>query len=898
MKANKLISKSEESGQALLLAVILMLMLALIAAAFVATVAFNMQTTTRTESGLVAQNLAEAGLRYADKMLTTSPRGADWRPEPAPDPASPLYAGYYDEIEDLRGWAAQGFTRYPDPYSDNPEFGRGHYLLKVEYWPHGQLAEPAGLSALERQRRAELSRFIKITSIGRVDDDPSVFRKVVAYKPILLTDYMLFVTNKDRSGAAAELGLNPWIDYNQNGAYDGATEDVASSWQGPIRVNADLLWHGVNRLTLFSDSGDPDILRGDDFEVAGNIINADANTSVDVSVDGGGFVPAAPSSSPAFDVMPDTFGEGTYLDSLATSNATVNPERSVEYVEPPSLETNSARSGNVSRYMALALEGLKADELYTQATSGGGDAGKWYFDDNGTPGNLADDIQTSAPYLINNGTDLVDTTQPRDSAGKPKLPLALNEPGRWSQRNYELVVDIAKAPACELYITPSDIWVKRSDYDENRSPEERTGWLAYPYPENGVIYAQGNVKVWGLLGESTLAQPRSLTIVSDGSIIIKGSLLRPSDVNPGVGLYDYENSACALLARQHVLVDPTAMAEAAPETVLTKREQLAPMDPRHYRVKPGAGILINWLNGRPLAGDVPAGSDLYFTMLHCAEFSDTTPLPNDSFVGGVALGVQSTNLLTGVTTANTLYDFDLGGGITNYVFNDPPLPNPPGLAPWQSNAVYPAWELRSFPANTAAGADQDYFDNTAGVRYQVRLADTSSFNYYHANWKLERLVASGGTMAPAGPGLILTISALIYAEEGTFAIVPGEWWDERLADLTYTWFDLNYNGVMDAGEDRNSLTQRFLRYNYGVRINGAISQNYTAPMSLVQDWANKWSYYRSGTGTWRSVDYAFDDSLRMNRWNNLNGTLDLAEENLPRLPALPCAPMLIMSEEQ
>ncbi len=898
MKLECRATNKSESGQALLLAVVIMLMLALVAAAFVATVAFNMSSTGRSEASLAAEYLAEAGLNYANQMLTSSPQGADWRPELPPGPADPTYNTYYDEVERLRGWAQEGFTKYPNPFSrDAGEFGRGWFLLKVEYQPHGQLAESGALSPDERQRLAELSKYIKITAIGRIADDPSIFRKLVAYKPIALTDYLFFVTNKSHSATnTAELGLDTWIDYNSNGQYDGASEDVTSSFRGGVRVNGNVIWHGTNRLDLTTDSGVPGVLRDDKVLASGRIDFASANTTVQVSLDGGPVQLAQPSTG-AFNTIPNTFNEPTFLDGLAQQDAALDPVRSVPYLAPPSLEASPQLYGGQSRYLRLAQEGLESDPRYTLATGASGqpaswDHGKWYADLNTppTPGNYADDIQSSMPYLIDNVSQLVNPLAPRDEAGRPAMPTDLNAPSKWGGKNYELY---SNAPeGVQIFITPDLIWIKRTD--ENASADESV-WRGYPYPLNGVIYAQGNVKVFGLLGQSTAAQSKNLTIISDASIIVTGSLLRPSDVDNTISEYDYTNSACALLARQHVIVDPTANLEWSLVAHYTPRSLASPWDPSFFLVKPNEGLTIQWLNGPLDAQDVPAGSHLYMTLLHTGEHSATSPLPFDNT--GITTSFEATDLVTGATNGPTLYDFDLGGGVTQYVFNDPPIPDPPGLAPWQTNAIYPKWERRSFPLEAAAGAAQDYLQLLPGIRQMVQIANVSSFDYFHGNWKLERLDASN---YPVGPGMVIKVNALMYAEDGTFAIVPGEWWDDTLADPNWTWKDLNYNGVQDPGEDRDSVTRRYLRYNYAVRINGAINENYTAPISLVKDWANKWSYSVSdGAGgySWRSVKYTFDDSLRTTRWDDGNGVVDHLEENVPRLPALPCSPVLIRSRQ-
>ncbi|MGC8863674.1 MAG: hypothetical protein ACP5R5_12990, partial [Armatimonadota bacterium] len=72
-------------GQTLVIAIMVMFILGTIGAVFVAMVARNLLRSERSSNADVVAQLAEAGIRYADSMLTTSEEGADWRPVPDND---------------------------------------------------------------------------------------------------------------------------------------------------------------------------------------------------------------------------------------------------------------------------------------------------------------------------------------------------------------------------------------------------------------------------------------------------------------------------------------------------------------------------------------------------------------------------------------------------------------------------------------------------------------------------------------------------------------------------------------------------------------------------------------------------------------------------------------------
>ncbi|MFW5866584.1 MAG: hypothetical protein ACOCX2_02135, partial [Armatimonadota bacterium] len=180
-------------GQALLVAVLLMMAILLVGILFVALVTYNQEQSTRHEDTLAAQAMAEAGVRYATYMLENSPEGADWRPPEPPalytgQPADPGVYGpdtipgteddYYTDMELTRGWAPRidpagdvyenrGFSRFPDPRHPSgattplaTSVSGGYFFLRVSYQPWG----PA-----DGDDPDPMNWHIKIESIGRVE---------------------------------------------------------------------------------------------------------------------------------------------------------------------------------------------------------------------------------------------------------------------------------------------------------------------------------------------------------------------------------------------------------------------------------------------------------------------------------------------------------------------------------------------------------------------------------------------------------------------------------------------------------------------------------------------------------------------------------------------------------
>ena len=225
-------------GQALLLAVLLMVFAALLGSTFVTVVALNLQQTAREEDKLMARSAARAGLQLVNAQLTA--QGTDWRPErlaPPPAPrlagpasaADPTYNVYWTEVEKAQGWArtvdrASAGDTVPPPANGSASSGVGGDWNNDGVFQNPALGqyeddwaklerakEPANGAArvfvkfpnpLEPQNSgtpsylAEVTPILngtpgasadkigtlRLTIIGQSQDDPAVFERRTAYK--------------------------------------------------------------------------------------------------------------------------------------------------------------------------------------------------------------------------------------------------------------------------------------------------------------------------------------------------------------------------------------------------------------------------------------------------------------------------------------------------------------------------------------------------------------------------------------------------------------------------------------------------------------------------------------------------------------------------------------------
>ena len=88
-REQSLMRHGRRRGQALLLAVVLMIFAALLGSIFITVVALNLSQTSREEQRTDARIAAEAGLRFINDQITGSAEGERWRPEMIAPPPAP-----------------------------------------------------------------------------------------------------------------------------------------------------------------------------------------------------------------------------------------------------------------------------------------------------------------------------------------------------------------------------------------------------------------------------------------------------------------------------------------------------------------------------------------------------------------------------------------------------------------------------------------------------------------------------------------------------------------------------------------------------------------------------------------------------------------------------------------
>ena len=811
----------EESGQALIMVVSLLMVLALVAGLFVAMVSARLAQSARQSDLIVLQQIAEAGLRFADDALTNGAEGADWRP----DLGNPTASRTYD-------------------------YGAGRFTLTVNYQP--DTAEDPYWNCIKIDSTAEL---YSDREGGYLN--PFLRRRVVGYKRVLLPDYLRFVTNKDRSSAPAELGVPLQV---QDELYQLVLE-------GPLRVNGDLTWYGRNRLALWTGSGPR---RDDQAEVAGVIRHSpdpDFPASVRVSYGGGAEQDAQPSEPPPpaqFTTLP-AGGKPRYIDGLQTVDAT-GQQRWARYLEPPRLSRQ--------RYLRLTRDSgewkTSPDGLRRFNTG-------WYGWGEGIYISNAVHLQSHSYEVMRNNW--------------------LGKDTRWwdSPRNRAYI-----PPAVRIVLHGGDVLPSGVElYWPNPAPGE--GWqadngdplgsstLTLPYPANGVIYAEGNVSVSGAVPNG-----QSITIVSEGTIYIDGPIR------------DASNAKVALLARDSVVLNTTVMAGYLypVESHLVVPAAYSGDLPTPYEIAPGQAF-----EGRLYSH---TGGNITLYLIHSGAANELLP-PGPE-------GQTKLQLLVN----GTAYDWDPGTLDPDpyYLFKEPPAAS----AANESNAVAPLFE--GMPHGSPAVPPMT-IGLTAGwnsLRFETPSDTINNYWLYQAGLQ----------------GLDVEVDALVYAETGSWFVIPGEFFTPEglAADIA-----ASPNGVVRSSNVVTVTTQQPHGYMTGDRvtlsgvtsnggsafngtvviegvpsatsftysqpgpntsgggghvvlagfpgpeepldvkitIKGAICENRTADVSDVARWTSRWrgadQYWIPGSGTSsRGLEYEYDPGLRA----AVGGRLVL-----PRLPVSP-----------
>ena len=789
--------KRRRSGQTLVISIIVMFLLAVLAGVFVALVARNLGRAKRMSSSDVVYQIAETGIKYADTMLTQGEDGGDWRPVPDNRPSTVNGLDLIINDPDFP-WTRPYSPTETTSHDMGPTGGyttirtdQGRFLLRVSYNPDPQ--DP-------------LSKYIKIESIGRFgpgieyvnnnnnDPDPTTFanagdtrlkRYLVAYKPIGITDYGMFITNKYNRSTDFGLGCP---DYTQS---FGRTASSKNGFRGsPIRVNGNASWYGTTKLNLRrinQQVGDP--LPIDGVEVTGDVLPADSLSAVSVQPmdDAGNALGSAIdvkwSNDSAFDSI---FGQ--WRDGSETTD--VNKRvRSIKRIEPPLISqqdiTGTSERYLVSTYYSGKFVTNSANRTYNSGYIGWGRG--IYINNGSQAANIGyDDLYK----------EWMDTGGLGDWVGSIYVP----------------------GSAVILELKLDGIHATRGVRDTRQWQDANGNFLVprtivFPYPPNGVLYATGDIRIKGMLPINT-----QLTIVSGGNIYIEGNLLknRSGSTNGGPLAGVDERCSIALLAKKNVVINTTQFLQVPDPQDAPADPQLgdAPYPIKLYADNSGSGLWFNFDFGpfESETGAIPGFYSLF--MKHAGEYR---PAYINGWLNDAPLLFSSyCNVPNNQSPANRL-------GVGDYMYG------------YDTGNV----GLDAQPA-------YDVFTIDSALMSSITLSDAiGNTNYLYLGMDPNRADGNYLFWGMAIQPMDIRIEALCYAEEGSLFIIPGEWLNTNENDTraNYTAGNARPSGIDPMFPFYGDpLDIRII-------IDGAVSQNQPAPMTNIEEWMRKWGQIPNSYGS-------------------------------------------------
>lgn len=734
-------------------------------------------------------------------------------------------------------------------------------------------------------------------------------RRLQALVPLGLTDTSRFITNKDRSTRPADIGIPDELGavYNGNpvrpplvmgGEAIPAPGGAAIRGFGSLRSNADVRLHGLNLVSLNRTFGDAwninGILAGENANAVLSVTRFEGTNALgdvlEVS-NNQGFLNGAPvpfrldSRNPNY----TTFG-GLLRDGINAVDSDGHP-RYVGYLEPPLIDRPDPTSGRTRYFEITRNSGI----LGPAGNTGRFGHGEGVYVDNsadrqmrstaedredlGTAESLVYDwlnpnnvvvqrsgwdgpfyVPTGAYLTLNaDGFTIVRDGQ-YDSSGRQRTWRRPNGAQTGSQFNR---FRIGPGPNGRPYIVNSftdgigDINAPTVDYS-----------LGQPF--NGVIMFEGNVRVRGVIPTD-----QQITVVSNATIYIDGSITKGVvDPNSGAVLTRPSRSMLMLMAKDFVAVNPTQFFGVPPGAPRTGRQQ----DPNPFSPNPlsmgsdvgGLGFVTEMLLDRQALGADGLNPSTWSPFAGGYRSAapgggSGDPLNVDLLLSHAADGLTRSNIAMDVnfglgTRPNYLFPLTVTNAATDIL---PPNYVTPG---YTAQGYAPVYSLGRFASQIAPrfesiGFSMFGFGEVTNVGPNTYQMSTNWPNGQYAFIGQERtnfgIRPTQLGFNPPGQYLLaraalmphdVRIEASVYAQEGSFFVIPGNWVNWNPNDTRAAW--------LASGLDND--TRNAIRYqNYGalpsypffgepvdVRITllGSVSENLPPPMSQQTEWLKKWGW--------------------------------------------------------
>ena len=478
------------------------------------------------------------------------------------------------------------------------------------------------------------------------------------------------------------------------------------------------------------------------------------------------------------------------------------------------------------------------------------------------------------------------------------------------------------------------------------------------YEGDLVIFAEGNIRIKGAIGgfdpETGQTFIRHLTVVSNGTIYIDGSVLR-DNISPQMAAANATMAAAkgkstiALLAKNYIAVNTTQFLASADNTKAARdgiNNGFVKIEPNGtdqltFSTTFAPVVTYDDATGLVNVGNVynnaTAAEDLNRVPPY---ITDTANAPLSLLLRHGAEGDNGTSVQLGINPKNPAS----GAGFLNY-FNN-----------WDTNN--PADTRTTFAFGDSRGGK--FFGDVFPLNNAVNVAYLYPTNQYPYTAPVAQIPTTGlsnffevrhGGVAPAGSptpsnyllsrlGIVpldVRIEALMYAQEGSFFVIPGAYFNPDSGDTFTAFLKKSINDPANPSRDP-LITAQFPFYGepLDIRITmfGAITENLPAEIGDQGAWLQKWGWvprYSGSTGlntpngaptfhgsaytavnevrdgVGNGINYVYDPRLaapydtagaplRINP--NFAGATGNIVEPLPPMPRLPVAPGLLYYGER
>jgi hypothetical protein len=419
-------------------------------------------------------------------------------------------------------------------------------------------------------------------------------------------------------------------------------------------------------------------------------------------------------------------------------------------------------------------------------------------------------------------------------------------------------------------------------------------------PFNGVVMFDGNVKIRG-----TIATDIQLTIVSNATIYIEGSITKglvgnnwtqfdpnPSDqAAPFARISRPSRSMLMLMAKEYVAVNTTMFFGPPPSQTLEEvNESPGAIAWNPVRIREAGGTLgiraevlldpetpgsnpLNPTTWSPYVWGPGAGNsyrendtgNFIEPKLLLSSTMDDGPAPFTFMSMDVNFGIGTpANPSTFLFPMDPVWPYNSASGQGPFVpgYTTPGYATPNwipmygwGAESWQR---YPKFESAGFPLVSDVGTGFAFplvSMNAPQGRFQLIAQETNDFAFRHNNvgggstndWLLAR-----AAIVPHD----LRIEAAVFAEEGSFVVIPGNWFNPNPNDRRDVYMArVNAVGLALADQERRENfgahpDMPFYGEPIDVRITvvGSITENMPLPISQQAEWLRKWGWIPRSLG--------------------------------------------------